>query len=67
MHSARKRPATGLVTAALLLMLVSTLLSTGTRAQSVSLLVQSSPLAGFNYHAAPAVFSEMRVGDALVL
>ena len=67
MHSARRRPVTGLATAALLLMPVSALLGTGTHAQSVSLLVQSSPLAGFNYHAAPAVFSDLRVGDALVL
>ena len=33
-------------------------------AQQVRLLVQSSPLAGFNYHQAPDVWRSMRVGDA---
>lgn len=36
-------------------------------AQQVSILVQSSPLAGFNYHQAPEVWQAMRVGDALEL
>lgn len=36
-------------------------------AQQVRILVQSSPLAGFNYHQAPAVWQGMRVGDALRL
>ncbi len=36
-------------------------------AQQVRLLVQSSPLAGFNYHQAPEVWQRMRVGDALQL
>ena len=36
-------------------------------AQQVRLLVQSSPLAGFNYHQAPEVWRGMRVGDALRL
>jgi hypothetical protein len=36
-------------------------------AQQVRLLVQSSPLAGFNYHQAPGVWQGMRVGDALEL
>ena len=36
-------------------------------AQQVRVLVQSSPLAGFNYHQAPSVWREMRVGDALRL
>jgi len=36
-------------------------------AQQVRVLVQSSPLAGFNYHQAPAVWQAMRVGDALAL
>ena len=31
------------------------------------LLVQDSPLAGFRYHAAGAVWDELRVGDALEL
>ena len=33
----------------------------------VRLLVQSSPLAGFRYHAAADVWPELRVGDALQL
>ena len=36
-------------------------------AQQVRILVQSSPLAGFNYHQAPAVWRSMRIGDALDL
>ncbi len=36
-------------------------------AQQVRLLVQSSPLAGFNYHQAPEVWQGMRIGDALTL
>jgi len=36
-------------------------------AQQVKLLVQSSPLAGFNYYQAPEVWRGMRVGDALML
>jgi HIRAN domain len=36
-------------------------------AQQVRLLVQSSPLAGFNYHQAPEVWQAMRIGDALTL
>jgi len=36
-------------------------------AQQVRILVQSSPLAGFNYHQAPAVWQDLRVGDALAL
>lgn len=38
-----------------------------TAAQQVRILVQSSPLAGFNYHQAPAIWQGMRVGDALEL
>ena len=34
---------------------------------SVRLVVQSSSLAGFRYHAAAEVFSELRIGDALEL
>src|SRR5438309_1623442 len=37
------------------------------RAPSVRLLVQSSPLAGFRYHAAAEVWDQLRVGDALEL
>jgi HIRAN domain len=36
-------------------------------AQSVRLLVQSSPLAGFRYHDAAAVWQELVVGDRLDL
>jgi hypothetical protein len=36
-------------------------------AQSVHLLIQSSPLAGFRYHEAPQWFDQMRLGDALTL
>lgn len=36
-------------------------------AQQVRMLVQSSPLAGYRYHEAPAVFAEMRAGDVLAL
>lgn len=42
-------------------------LSLAAWAQSVKLLVQSSPLAGFQYHAGTSVWSELRVGDALAL
>ncbi len=38
-----------------------------TAAQQVRLLVQSSPLAGFNYHQAPELWRGMRIGDALEL
>lgn len=34
---------------------------------TVRLVVQSSPLAGFRYHAAAQVLADMRVGDALEL
>ena len=37
------------------------------RAPNVRLLVQSSPLAGFRYHAAREVWGELRVGDPLRL
>jgi hypothetical protein len=36
-------------------------------AQEVRIVVQSSPLAGFRYHEAPAVFAQLRPGDALTL
>ncbi|MFN6961083.1 MAG: HIRAN domain-containing protein [Rhodocyclaceae bacterium] len=36
-------------------------------AESIKLLVQSSPLAGFQYHAGAAVWDQLRVGDPLVL
>jgi hypothetical protein len=34
---------------------------------TIRLVVQSSPLAGFHYHAAAEVWDELRVGDALIL
>ena len=43
------------------------LLPPSAAAQQVRILVQSSPLAGFNYHQAPALWRGMRVGDALRL
>ena len=36
-------------------------------AQSVRMLVQSSPLAGYRYHEAPRWFGDLRSGDALTL
>lgn len=35
--------------------------------QTVKVLVQSSPLAGFQYHAGKGLWDEMHVGDALTL
>jgi hypothetical protein len=37
------------------------------QAQETTLVVQSSPLAGFRYHAAAQVWDELRVGDRLEL
>jgi len=37
------------------------------QAESIRLLVQSSPLAGFQYHAGAAVWDALQVGDPLVL
>lgn len=42
-------------------------LATAAHAQSVRLLVQSSPLAGFRYHEAASVWKELQVGDRLDL
>ena len=36
-------------------------------AQTIRILVQSSPLAGFQYHAGAAVWDDMQIGDALTL
>jgi hypothetical protein len=38
-----------------------------THAQTVKVLVQSSPLAGFQYHAGGELWPELQVGDALTL
>jgi HIRAN domain len=47
---------------------IAVLLAAGTmQAQTVKLLVQSSPLAGFRYAEANQVWSELRHGDALEL
>jgi hypothetical protein len=43
------------------------LVATHAQAQEVTLVVQSSPLAGFRYHAATEVWDELRVGDRLEL
>ena len=37
------------------------------QAQTVKVLVQSSPLAGYQYHAGPQLWERLRVGDALTL
>ena len=50
-----------------LMVTAALLLATQASAQQVRMLVQSSPLAGYNYHQAPAVFHAMRTGDALSL
>ena len=52
-----------LLTAALL----GALPSPAAQAQQVRLLVQDSPLAGYNYHEAARAFAALRVGDELVL
>jgi hypothetical protein len=53
------------------LFLLALAVATGALAQDapggVRLLVQSSPLAGFRYHAAEEVWHELRVGDPLRL
>jgi hypothetical protein len=43
------------------------LLSLAAQAQTVKLLVQSSPLAGFQYHAGAALWDALKVGDDLTL
>ena len=42
-------------------------LATASHAQSVKMLVQSSPLAGFQYHAGPMLWPELKEGDTLTL
>jgi hypothetical protein len=50
------------------LALIGALTLTGAAwAQQVRMLVQSSPLAGFRYHAALDAFAQMRLGDRLEL
>ena len=43
------------------------LLAGDATAQSLRMVVQSSPLAGFQYHEAAALWSQFQVGDPLVL
>ena len=43
------------------------LVVTSTQAQTVKILVQSSPLAGFQYHEARELWPELKVGDTLTL
>jgi len=47
--------------------LLLALVATPGQAQETTLVVQSSPLAGFRYHAAAEVWDELRVGDRLEL
>jgi len=42
-------------------------LATLAQAQTIKMLVQSSPLAGFQYYAGQGRWSEMKVGDSLTL
>ena len=50
-----------------LLLLLGLLLAAPAAAESIKLLVQSSPLAGFPFYAGRALWDEMKAGDALVL
>lgn len=50
------------ISAVLLLMLLS-----AARAEGLHAIVQQTPLAGFNHHAGPAVWHDLREGDALTL
>lgn len=43
------------------------LVAASTQAQTVRILVQSSPLAGFQYHQAGELWTDLRVGDVLTL
>ena len=51
----------------LISLLVSLAVAISAQAQSIKVLVQSSPLAGFQYHAAGELWAQLRVGDALIL
>lgn len=49
-------------------LLISLLLvATSTQAQTIKVLVQSSPLAGFQYHQAGELWTGLKVGDVLTL
>jgi hypothetical protein len=47
--------------------MISLAVSPGALAAEVRILVQSSPLAGFQYHAGESLWQEMREGDRLTL
>lgn len=49
------------------MLLLATSLSVCAREIQAAILLQASPLAGFQYHAGKAVWLQMRVGDALAL
>lgn len=55
------------LTKSLLCLCLGLALSLTALAAEVRILVQSSPLAGFQYHAGEALWQEMRVGDRLTL
>ncbi len=50
-----------------LLLALTLCLAPCARAESIRVLVQSSPLAGFQFYAGRALWDEMKVGDRLVL
>lgn len=50
-----------------LLLALTLCLALSARAESIRVLVQSSPLAGFQFYAGRALWDEMKVGDRLVL
>ena len=49
------------------LFLLLACLAVSATAQSIRILVQSSPLAGFQYHTGAAVWDALKVGDTLTL
>lgn len=55
------------LTRARLLLALALCLSVPARAESIRVLVQSSPLAGFQFYAGSALWDEMKAGDPLVL
>jgi len=59
--------ATRLASSALCLALWAGAAAAEDRRPSVRLIVQSSALAGFRYHAAAEVWDQLRVGDALMM
>jgi hypothetical protein len=50
-----------------LLLALALFLAASAQAESVKVLVQSSPLAGFQFYAGRELWDEMKVGDALAL